>query len=202
MDFHIPVKTFLVWFESSETEIIVQQTRSSPSFPWLLPGGRNLKHEVWLYNMNICSMAKVTNSTKNRQGFISGQGTGSSPAHGPWAQTLPHIQTGIVWVFPLFICFWPMQGPVRISALEGDNIIPQFATWDANMRNKLGDDQILTICKWNSWGPVVFTKIKNACQALTTFHPSISTHSLHFLFFTEEQSIGENLIKMFRMKDI
>lgn len=134
---------------------------------------------------------KATNTTKNRQWFITGQGTGSIPAHGPWGTDNSCLRSRLELseFFPIFVCFWPMQGPGMIFALQGDNIIPQFVTRDANIRNKLHHDPVLTICWWNSWGPVVFTKIKNACQPLNVIlllsppSVSVSTPSFHFLFF-------------------
>lgn len=165
MGFHIPVKTLLVWFaiiwdwDNCAAPLFMPQLSTAASWrqesqTW----GVTLKYEYLQYDHGY----KATNTTKSRQWLFTGQGTGS-------------IQTGIVWILPLFICFWPMQGPVMISALEGDNTIPQFAIWGANMSNKLGHDPILTICWCNSWGAVVFTKVKNACQALkvinTTFPP-------------------------------
>lgn len=52
---------------------------------------------------------------------------------------------------------------------------------------------------------MVFTKIKNACQALNVTilppHPAIATPSLDFIFLTEKHGIAENLAKMLRIKD-
>lgn len=160
---------------------------------------------TWIPTAWIKPQTVIIHKHYKEQWFITGQGAGSSPAHGTWAQTAPQIQTGVVWVFPSFVCFWPMKGPVKISALEEDNVIPQFVTWDANRRNKLAHDPVLTICWWNSWGPVVFTKIKNACQALNVIALlfPLQFQPLHFLFFSQKSMALEKMWqKMFRMKNI
>lgn len=56
--FPLPSKD-IAGLQSSDTEIIPQHPCSWHSFPRLLPGGRNPKHEVWLYNMNTHSMIMV-----------------------------------------------------------------------------------------------------------------------------------------------
>lgn len=165
----------------------MQQPCSCPSFPWLLPGGRNPKHEVWLYNRDTYSMTMVTKpqTAQRTDSDLLQPRDRQQPSQWSLGTDSSSDPDWSCLVFPSFICFWPMQGPVMISALEGDNIIPQFATWDANMRNKLGDDLILTTCRWNSWGPVVFTEIKNACQALSVrvLLFSLQFQPLLFAFF-------------------
>lgn len=164
MDFPIPVKTLLVWFAITWDWLLCSTLVHAPAVHgcFLEAGIPSMRYDSTIWIPTVWPREQSHNHHKEQAVIYYRPRDRQQPC--PWGTDSSCLRSRLE--LSEFFHYVFVSGPCKGQGWflhSRDNVIPQFVTRDANIRNKLCHDPILTICWWNSWGPVVFSKIKNAC---------------------------------------